>query len=78
MTEGSWKHSWPIKEKLTLDKPEFILVPKGYTVEMAAQALILVRRMGLLKESTAGWLLIPAEAAHPFQGADEGEADASR
>jgi hypothetical protein len=63
---------------MIMDKPMFVLIPKGYTVDQASQALNLVQRMGLLKESTAGWLLIPAEAARLFPGTDKGEADASR
>ena len=68
-----------LEQQLTREPtPTLGLVPKGYTLEQATQAVILVQRMGLLKESTAGWLLIPAEAARLFPGTDKGEADASR
>lgn len=54
------------------DAPVFVIVPKGYTVEQASQAIILCRRMGMLKEQTHGWLLIPEEATRLFSGHDQG------
>lgn len=55
--------------------PTYVMVPKGYTIDHAAQAITLCRQLGVLKENPAGWLLIPEEATRLFRGPFRMETD---